>query len=127
MPKITGRIEVLVNSQPLLNKEGATASGIGLSGKPAIEREAVMGDTGYHGHIEKGVMARCEVTITDRDDVSLNDLAEINGDGTVIFRAYGGGKVYVMKNAVCLGNFSLSGSEVPIVFEGPYWTESVES
>ena len=127
MPKITGRIEILANSQPLLNKEGATASGLGLSGVPAIEREAVMGDTGYHGHIEKGIMARCEVTVTDRDDVNLNDLAAINGNGTIIFRSYGGGKVYTMKNATCNCNFSLANSEVSnVVFEGAYWTEGVE-
>jgi len=127
MPKITGRVEIFVNSQPVLNKEGATASGIGISGEMAVEREAVMGDTGLHGHIDKGIVARCEMTLTDRDDYNLDTLARIKGDGVVIFRAYGGGKVYTMKEATCLCNFSLSNSEVSnVVFEGPYGTESVE-
>ena len=77
MAKITGRIEVLVNNELLLNKAGAVASGIGLSGQPNFELEAIMGDTGSHGYIEKPVQARCEVTITDRDDIMLSDLAAV--------------------------------------------------
>ncbi|MFA5037811.1 MAG: hypothetical protein WC479_11635, partial [Candidatus Izemoplasmatales bacterium] len=66
--KITGRIEVFVNSQMLLNKSGAVASGIGISGEPSMELTPVLGDTGLHGFTEAPVIAQLEVTITDRDD-----------------------------------------------------------
>lgn len=126
MAKVTGRIEVLVNNELLLNKAGAKASGIGISGEPNFELKVVQGDTGPHGYVESPVVARCEVTITDRDDISLSDLARINGDGTVIFRAAKGGKVYTMEGATCLRNFTVTGGEgeTEVVFEGPYWTET---
>jgi hypothetical protein len=129
MGKITGRVEIIVNGQMLLNKAGAVASGIGLSGEPNFELEAVTGDTGIHGYTERPIAARCEVTITDRDDIKLDTLARINGDGTIIFRAAGGsGKVYTMDGATCLRNLSLTAGEgeTTIVYEGPYWTESVQ-
>lgn len=127
MARITGRIEVLVNGELLLNKAGAVASGIGISGEPNFELEAIMGDTGAHGYVERPIQARCEVTVTDRDDIILSDLARIRENGTIIFRAAGGGKVYTMEGATCLRNFTLTGGdgEVPLVFEGPFWTETV--
>lgn len=126
MAKITGRVEVLVNGELLLNKAGAVASGIGISGQPNFERTPVFGDTGFHGSTENPIPAQLEVTITDRDDILLNDLAAVNGDGTVIFRAAGGGKVYTMQQATCQMNMSLTGGEgeTTIVFFGPYWTET---
>lgn len=127
MPKITGRIEVIVNGLTLLNKAGAVASGVGLSGEPNFELEAVSGDTGIHGYIEKPVTARCEVTITDRSDLLLDSLCRINGNGTVIYRSAGGnGKTYTMDGATCLRNLSVTGGEgeVPLIFEGAYWTET---
>ena len=129
MAKITGRVEVLVNGELLLNKAGAVANGIGVSGRPAVELEQLMGDTGPHGFIEKPVPATCEVTITDRDDIRLSDIAAVRENGTVIFRAYGGGKVYTMEGATCLGNFSLTGGEgeVPVTFVGPFWTETTSA
>lgn len=128
MAKITGRVEILANGDLLLNRAGAVASGIGISGQPNFELEAVMGDTGPHGYVEKPITARCEVPVTDRDDIMLTDFARIFGDGTIIFRAAGGGKVYVMEGATCLRNFSVTGGEgeSSITFEGPFWTENVE-
>ena len=128
--KITGRVEVLVNGKLLLNKAGAKAVGISISGQPNFELKAVQGDTGPHGYVEEPVPARCEVTITDRDDISLSDLASIMGTGTVIFRAAGGsGKEYTMQEATCLRNFTVTGGEgeTEIVFEGAYWTETTGS
>jgi len=126
MAKITGRIEVLVNNELLLNKAGAVANGIGISGQPNFELEQISGDTGPHGFIEKPIPATCEVTVTDRDDIMLTDLASVFENGTIIFRAAGGGKVYTMEGATCLRNFSLTGGEgeVPITFIGPFWTET---
>ncbi len=129
MAKVTGRVEVLVNGDLLLNKAGATANGIGISGEPNFELEQIVGDTGPHGFIEKPVPATCEVTITDRDDIMLSDLARIKENGTVIFRAAGGGKVYTMEGATCLRNFTLTGGEgeTGITFVGPFWTEVVSA
>ncbi len=129
MARITGRVEVLVNGELLLNKAGATAEGIGLSGEPNFELEAITGDTGLHGFAERPIMAQCTVTVTDRDDISLNDFAQVNGTGTVIFRAAGGGKVYTMYNATCLRNMTLTAGdgETELRFQGPFWTETTES
>jgi len=127
--KITGRIEVIVNGQMLLNKSGAVASGIGISGEPGMELTPVLGDTGLHGFTEAPVISQLEVTVSDRDDVSLDSLARIKMNGTIIFRAAGGGKVYTMENATCLRNFSVTGGEgeTPLRFVGAYWTESTEN
>jgi hypothetical protein len=124
---ITGRVEVLVNGILLLNKAGAKAEGIGESGKIAVERVPVMGDTGLHGPTETVVPARCIVTISDRNDILLSDLAKIQGDGTVIFRAAGGrGKTYTMQNAYCKGALALTAGEgeTEVEFFGEYWTET---
>ena len=123
--RITGRVEVLVNGQLMLNKSGASASGIGVSGEIAVERKAVIGDTGLHGFTEEPVMAACEVTLTDRSDISLSDLAKILEDGTVVFRSSKKGKVYTMANATCTGNFTVTAGEgeTPVKFEGAFWTE----
>jgi hypothetical protein len=127
--RITGRVEVLVNGQLLLNRAGFTASGIGISGQPNVKKTEIMGDTGLHGFKEEIVLAKCAGTITDRSDVPLDGLAKINGDGTVIFRSVNGGKCYTMLNATCLGDFSVKAGEgdTNIEFVGPYWTETVDA
>jgi len=128
MAKITGRVEILVNGVMVLNKEGAKAGGLGLSGKPAFEREAVVGDTGIHGYIEKPIPATLEVTVTDRSDILLDTFAQIEENGTIIFRSAGSGKVYTMDGATCLNNFDLTAGqgEVSLRFNGPFWVESVQ-
>lgn len=127
--RITGRINVKVNGQLLLNKAGAEASGLGLSGEPNYELKEVMGDTGLHGFTEEPIMARCAVTITDRDDIRLDTLARVRENGTVIFESAGGGKVYTMNNATCKRNFTLTGGEgeTKVEFIGPCWIEGVEA
>ena len=129
MAKITGRVEVLVDGELLLNKPGAIARGVGISGEAAFEREAVMGDTGLHGFTENPIVAECEVTITDRDDILLDRLAKVNGTGTVVFRAAGGGKVYTMHEATCLNGMEITAGqgEVKVKFQGPYWTETTST
>lgn len=123
--KITGRVEVLVNGKLLLNKSGAVARGIGLSGEPAFERKAVLGDTGLHGFVEEPVVAECEVKLTDRSDIPLAEIAAINGTGTIVFRAAGGGKSYKMEGATCTNNMELTAGEgeTTVRFQGAYWTE----
>lgn len=124
--RITGRVEVLVNGQLLLNKAGAVASGVGLSGEGNFELKEVLGDTGLHGFVEEPVPATLEVTVSDRDDINLSDFAAIRENGTVIFRSARKGKVYVMANATCTRNFSITAGEgeVPLKFVGANWTES---
>ena len=123
--RITGTVEILVNGIPLLNKAGATASGLGLSGEANFELKSIVGDTGFHGSTEEPVMAKCEVTISDRSDIKLGDLAAIRESGTLVFRSRGKGKVYTMNNATCLRNFTLTAGEgeTTVTFEGPFWTE----
>lgn len=126
MARITGRVEVLVNGDLMLNKSGAVASGIGLSGEPNFELNEVLGDTGLHGYVETPILAQLEVTVSDRDDISLDTLARIRENGTIIFRAAGGGKEYTMDGATCMRNISVTAGEgeTPLVFKGPYWIES---
>ena len=128
MPRVTGRVEILVNGDLLLNKSGAVASGIGLSGEASFELKEVVGDSGLHGFIEEPVVAKLEVTVTDRDDVSLDALARIRQDGTVIFRAAKGGKAYIMNAATCTRNITITAGEgeAPLTFIGANWIESTE-
>lgn len=125
MATVTGRVEVLVNGVVLLNKAGAVASGIGESGKPPVKREPIIGDTGIHGPKETIVPAKLAVTVTDRDDVNLGDFAAIKENGTLVFRAARGGKVYTLNNATCAGDISVTAGEgeTKLEFWGPYWVE----
>ncbi len=129
MAKITGRVEVLVNGQPVLNKNGATAIGVGLSGQAPFERTSVMGMNGVHGFVETPVEAACEVTITDRDDTNLDDYAQINGTGTLIFRTANGGKEYTLNNITCTNNLTITAGEgeTPLRFIGDYWVETTST
>lgn len=123
---ITGRVEVMVNGEVLLNKEGAIAKNIGVSGKPPSEKEPVLGDGGLHGFKDTPMVAECEVTVTDREDISLSDILAINGDGTVVFRARGGGKVYTMSSATssAIAELTAGEGETRLKFMGPSWVES---
>jgi len=128
MAKITGRVAIIVNGVRLLNKAGAVASGIGPGdGTPAVKRTNIVGDTAIHGQSEELVPARLEVTITDRDDVSIADLYNIVGaSNTVIFRGATGGKAYSMNNATFMEPAAVTAGEgdTPIIFEGTGWTET---
>jgi hypothetical protein len=129
MARITGRVEILLNGAMLLNKSGASASGLGLSGSPNFELKAVNGDSGLHGFVEEPINAQLEVTVSDRDDIKLDTIARIRENGTIVFRSAGGGKVYTMNNATCTRNFSLTAGEgeTKLTFVGAYWTESTEA
>lgn len=125
MATVTGRVEVLINNILLLNKSGAVASGIGESGKPPIKREPIIGDTGIHGTKETIIPAKLAVTVTDRDDIRLTEFAAMKENGTIIFRAARGGKVYTMDRASCAGDINLTAGEgeTKLEFFGPYWVE----
>jgi hypothetical protein len=119
---ITGRVEIRVNGESLLIKSGAKATGIG-----GYERMPVMGDSGYHGYTEDSSnIPTCEFSLTDRSDKTLESLAVID-DGTLVFEAMNGGKVYIMRHAVCKRNFDLTAGEgeVAISFFGPSWEEQI--
>lgn len=127
--KVTGAVEIFVDGTPLLNKAGAVASGIGLSGEPNFELEPVMGDTGYHGYKETPIMAQLEVSVTDRNDVMIDSLARIGlgtDESTIVFRARGGtGKSWTLKNPVCTRNIGLTAGEgeTRLRYVGDYWIE----
>ena len=125
MSKATGNIEILLNGVSLLNKAGAKASGIGISGQPNYELKEIMGDGGIHGFTEEAIPAMCEVTLTDRDDISLSDIAKVLQDGTLIFKSRNGGKIYTMAEATCTRNLSVTGGEgeTPVKFLASFWTE----
>lgn len=124
--RITGRVQVIVNGNTLLNREGATANGIGESGKPAMVREPVFGELGLSGYKEVPIEANCEVPLTDREDQKLSDLAELDSC-TVIFKGALGGKVYTLEDAFCTKNFTVTAGEGEVSgvkFIGAYWTET---
>ena len=123
--QITGRVEVLVNGEMLLNKPGAVARGIWISGQPAMSRKAVVGDSGPHGLVEEPVIPECEVKVTDRSDISLSAFAELD-DCTVVFRAARSGKSYTMEGAWLANPIDLTAGEgeSTLLFQGPYWTET---
>lgn len=129
MAKITGRVKITVGEHTLLNKAGAKISGVGVNGSFPVERKAVMGDLGVAGYVEEIVTARCEVTIVDKSNQMLSDLAAIFENATLVFEAATGGKVYTMDGATCLGNLEVTAGEgdSPVIFEGKQWLESVNN
>jgi len=128
MASITGRADVLFNGVMLLNKAGAIAHNIGPADGPPVERTEVMGDSGFHGMTEEVLMAECEVTVTDRSDIMLSPLLSAKGEATVIFRARGGGKAYIMPEAWSTGNTSVTAGEgeAPLRFKAEKWVETTE-
>ncbi len=126
---ITGRVEVLVNGQALLNKAGAKAGGIAKSGQPPFKRNPIMGDTGMHGFTEEPITPFVECTVSDNSDQMLTDLAEVAGDGTVIFQAAPSGKIYTLVNAYCVNDFEVTAGEgeTTVRFEGDYFNEGLRS
>jgi hypothetical protein len=125
MASVTGRVEVLVDGITLLQKTGAVASGIGVTGRHAFKRKAIMSENGIAGFVEEPIEAACELTLVDRDDLLLDTLAQINQTGTVIFRAARGGKVYAMYEATCESDMSVTSGEgdTKVRFVGKKWTE----
>lgn len=120
MAVITGRVEIRVNGESLLIKQGAKAIGIGGYKRRPVEGEA------YHGPVEVVSTPRCEFSITDRNDKALEELQDLT-DATLIFQSANNGKVYLMKHAVCEGGFEVTAGEgeVPVAFFGPSWSEQL--
>jgi hypothetical protein len=114
-------VEIRVDGESLLIKSGAKATGIG-----GFERVPVEGDSGFQGTVEQVSTPTCEFTLTDTNEKTLQSLADID-DGTLTFEAANGGKVYVMKHAVCARNFELTAGEgeVTVKFFGPKWEEQL--
>jgi hypothetical protein len=130
MARITGRVTVKLNGEVLLTKVGSTTiNGVGLSGQPNFELASVMGDNGISGYVETPIVASAELTITDRDDVRLDEIARVRENGTVVVEAANGGKVYTMSNATCTRNLKITSGEgdTTLKFEGNHWVESTEA
>ncbi len=130
--RITGRVKITAGTDILLNKAGAKITGIGASGLAAVERKEVLGDVGWHGYVEEPVVASLEVTISDRDDVSLSVLSSLAGDDTnvVTVEPYGTTiKSYTLNNATSVGNFELTAGEgeTTIKYIGSSWSETPTS
>jgi hypothetical protein len=126
--KVLGRVEIYLNGELLINKAGATASGIGLNtpGGIPVERKEVLGDTGLHGFVEEPVIAACEVTVTDTAGFALETYAQVFENGTLLFQAAGGnGKKYTMREATCSNNFTVTAGEgeTALRFMGAKWEE----
>lgn len=143
LARITGRVEVVVNGERLLNRSGATAIGISdTPGYPGVFRRTVVGIGqrpdgraywGPTGMVEEMVPARVEVTVTDRDDRNLTKLCGIKGDGTVVFRRDASGgllgsitgavenalgmrpKQYILNNVTCMNPASVVAGEGDVV------------
>jgi hypothetical protein len=132
LSKVTGAVEIMIDGVPVLNKAGAVATGIGLSGEPAKEVTPIMGDGGLHGYKEDPIMAGLEVTVTDRGDIMIDDLMRIGltTDGTILFQKRGGnGKKWTLQNAVAQRNASLTAGEgeTSLTYFGEYWIEEKET
>jgi hypothetical protein len=128
MARITGRVSVLVNNVPLLNREGAVANGIGPNGLVPFEREPVMTDNGIAGFKETAVEASVEVTVVDRNDIELSPLLELDGqDATVLFQAEPTGKQYKLVNVFSSGVATLTAGEgeTALKFIGEKWYEEL--
>ncbi len=108
--QVTGRVYVSVNGKRLASKEGAKLNFGG------VEREAVLGDTGVLGFVEKTAVPFIECTIAHKADTSLKELADIK-DTSVTFET-DTGKVYMLRNAWTAKTLEMDKGEIALRFEG---------
>ena len=122
MKKITGRAVVRINGEILPTKNDAKAAGIG-----GFERKPVMLSTGELGFVEdvEASIPSCEVTMIDNDQISLTTVAKTK-DAVITFEVPGA-KSYIMRNAFCKANLTVSAGEgeTPLIFYGDPWEESL--
>jgi hypothetical protein len=108
MATITGRVEIRVSGQLLLSKKGATLQFGGPERKPIVEDQ-------YHGFVDELQPAVVTVNLTDRDDISITNLCKVT-DATIFFEAING-KSYILRNATCKGNPTLTAGEGEVSME----------
>ncbi|MFH1998715.1 MAG: phage tail tube protein [Planctomycetota bacterium] len=118
--KITDRITIRANAEVLTTKNDAKLTGIG-----GFERKPVVGVSGVVGSVEdvEASITSCEVTLIDRNDKLLGDIASL--EGATITASVKGGKSYMMRDAFCKANLAVSAGEgeVPVIFYGQPWEE----
>ena len=118
--KVTDRITVRANGEVLTTKNDAKISGIG-----GIERKPLVNSAGGVDFVEdiEASISSCEVTLIDRNDKKLGDIASLT-DATIT-ASVKGGKSYIMRHAFCKRNLQVSAGEgeVPVIFYGDPWEE----
>jgi hypothetical protein len=112
MSRVAGLIELKVDGNIYLAKGNFTYN----IGKP--RREAVVGADTTHGFKETPQVAFIEGEITDRSDISIEELVSIT-DATVTLRL-GNGKTIVLRNAwyAAEGTFNTEEGNGQVRFEG---------
>ena len=118
--RITDRVTVRANGEVLTTKNDAKCTGIG-----GFERKPVVNSAGGVGYVEdlEASIPSCEVTVIDRNDKKLGDIAALT-DATIT-ASVKGGKTYIMRHAFCKANLEVSAGEgdVPVIFYGDPWEE----
>lgn len=112
MPQITGKAFIYVDGDLLQSRDGAK---IGL-GNPT--REAVIGDTGTHGYMEKNQTAYIECEVSHASDTSMQSLIGIT-DATITFET-DSGQSFVLRNAWLSNTLELEATDgkLSLRFEG---------
>lgn len=113
MAKVAGLIHILVDG------ERQSAKGNFNVALSDIERESVVGLDGYHGVKEMHVPAFIEGDITDRQNLDIEKLSEL--EDIVVDVELANGKVGVLRGATQIPQLVLNvdEGEIPIRFEGP--------
>lgn len=114
--KLFGEAEVRANGALLLTLPGATLDPGGVSRTP------IEGATEIHGFASKPRPSKLECETSLRKGDSVTDVLAIE-DGTITFRAKDTGQVWVIRNAWCDGENTITagsdGGKVKYVFQGP--------
>lgn len=113
MKPVTSRATVKVNGEIILNRRGGTFR------KGGFPREAVVGDSGWHGHMEGEFVPSqfsCNVTDNEQSEMDQFDVS----DATILIET-NSGKSYVMRNAVRtdIPELDLSEGQYNLVLQGP--------
>ena len=108
MARVTGRCEIRVNGVLLLSKKGASLQIGGEERKPIVEDQ-------FHGWVGELMPAILTVTVTDRDDVKVEDLINVF-EGTATFEAVDG-KMYLVEELTAKGNPTVTAGEGAVELE----------
>ncbi|MGE0487315.1 MAG: phage tail tube protein [Gammaproteobacteria bacterium] len=108
MAQLTGRCSVKINGQLIRSKPGAK---LNLGG---VTREAVLGDNGVDGFVQKTAAPYIEGTFTHGRDTDLQALHDLE-DGSVSFET-DTGKGYILRNAWSANPPELTSGEGEVTF-----------
>ncbi len=110
--RVAGTTFVSYNGKTLAVK-GSVSIGMGTE-----KKSAVIGEDGIHGYKGEHQVPFIEVTVTNRNDLNLKEL--INIEGATVTAQQPGGKTYALRDAWCAadGVVNLSEGELVLRFEG---------